>query len=224
MLAGGLAAAVTMAGGADAMASSTKSVTADRGGVSDSEAAERHDDVFKRGSELITPHMRLVGRTPKRTAGASKDLRDGIRLLDEALRLYPNNWSALWIQGKAFQALDDHAQAYARFKRSYALEPDNADIGRELMLECLEVGRMTEAVDVARAASDKTPGDAGLRANLALALLLAGRITDAGDTAGVALQMDPDDAITKSLVRIIDDVRRGKRRPPRRVSDLTSRP
>ena len=138
--------------------------------------------------------------------------------------MYPNNWSALWIQGKAFQALDDHAQAYTRFKRSHALEPDNADIGRELMLECLEVGRMNEAVDVARAASDKTPGDAGLRANLALALLLAGRITDAGDTAGAALQMDPSDAITKSLVRIIDDVRRGKRRPPRRVSDLTSRP
>ncbi len=223
MLSGGLAAAVTLAGSAHVAASSSKSVAADRGGVSESEVAERHDDVFKRGSELITPYMRLAERTAKKP-GAAKDLREGIRLLDEALRLYPGNWSALWIQGKAFQALDDHAAAYARFKRSHALAPDNPDIGRELMLECLEVGRMSEAVDVARAASDKKPRDAGLRANLALALLLAGRVTEANDTAGVALQMDPSDAITKSLVRIIDDVRRGKRPPPRRVSDLTSRP
>ena len=223
MLAGGLAAAVTLAGGAHVTASSSKSVAADRGAVSESEVAERHDDVFKRGSELITPYMRLAERTAKKPGSAAKDLREGIRLLDEALRLYPGNWSALWIQGKAFQALDDHPAAYARFKRSHTLAPDNPDVGRELMLECLEVGRMSEAVDVARAAADKKPRDAGLRANLALALLLAGRVTEANDTAGVALQMDPSDAITKSLVRIIDDVRRGKRPPPRRVSDLTSR-
>jgi len=180
----------------------------------------RHNDLLKRGSDLIDPYMRLAGRPAKKAANAARDLREGIRLLDEALKLYPSNWSALWIQGKAFQALGDHPQAYARFKRSYAIQRNNPDVGRELMLECLEVGRSNEAVDVAREALSKAPKDPGLRANLALALLLAGRLGEASDEASAATHLDPSDAVTKNLVRIIEEVRSGTRPQPHHVSDL----
>jgi tetratricopeptide (TPR) repeat protein len=185
------------------------------------EADERkHNELFKRGADLITPYMSLTDRVPKKSDRKARELREGIRLLDDALKLFPDNWSALWIQGKAFQALGEHEQAYTRFKRSYALQGNNPDVARELMLESLEVGRANEAVDVARGAATKHPGDSGLRANLALALLLAGRLDEAAATAAEAQRMDPSDVITKDLVSIISEVRRGKRPRPRHVSDL----
>jgi tetratricopeptide (TPR) repeat protein len=180
----------------------------------------RHDELFKRGADLISPYMRLTDRPPRKSDDASRNLREGIRLLDEALKLFPGNWSALWIQGKAFQALDDHAQAYARFKRAFALQRDNPDVGREFMFECLEIGQGAEAVEVARTAASKAPRDAGLRANLALALLLAGRVSEADDAANQAQLIDPADKITQNLVRVIGEVRRGKRPRPRHMSDL----
>jgi tetratricopeptide (TPR) repeat protein len=189
-------------------------------GRSMSKADERkHDELFKRGADLISPYMRLTDR-PRRKATDARDLREGIRLLDEALKLFPGNWSALWIQGKAFQALDEHAQAYARFKRAYALQRDNPDVGREFMFECLEVGHVDEAVEAAGAAASRAPRDAGVRANLALALLLAGRVDEAEANASQAQLMDPDDKITKSLIRVIGEVRSGKRPRPHHISDL----
>ena len=186
-----------------------------------SEADERrHNELFKRGSDLISPYMRLTDRPPRKVDDAVRDLREGIRLLDEALTLFPENWSALWIQGKAFQALDEHTQAYARFKRAHALQRNNPDVGREFMFECLEVGHADEAVEVAQTAASRAPRDAGLRANLALAFLLAGRIKEANDTANQAQILDPADTITKDLVRVIAEVRSGKRPRPRHISDL----
>src|SRR5262245_60560454 len=64
---------------------------------------KKHNDLFKRGGDLINPYMRITDRPSKEASKASRDLREGIRLLDEALKLYPGNWAALWVQGKAFQ-------------------------------------------------------------------------------------------------------------------------
>ena len=88
------------------------------------------------------------------------------------------------------------------------------------MLECLEVGRSNEAVDVGREALSKGRKDPGLRANLALALLVAGRLGEASDEASAAAHLDPSDAVTKNLVRIIEEVRSGKRPRPHLVTDL----
>lgn len=156
---------------------------------------ERHNDLYKRGSDLIAPYLLLSGRRPK-------------------------TGSALWVQGKAFQSLNDHAQAYARFKRAYAIQSENPDVGRELMLECLQTQRMNEGVEVARATSSRTPRDAGLRANLGLALLMAGRIEEAADATAAALQLSSSDPITRDLLRVIQEVRAGKRAKPRRLADI----
>jgi tetratricopeptide (TPR) repeat protein len=182
--------------------------------------ARRHNELFRRGSGLINPYMQLAGRPVKKSSTAARDLREGIRLLDEVLKLNPINWSALWIQGKAFQTLADHSEAYTRFRRAHAIEHNNPNVGRDLMLECLELGRPKEAVDLARESLSKGPKDPGLRANLALALLLAGRIQEAADEASVAAHLDPSDGVTQNLVRIIEDVRGGRRPPPHHISDL----
>jgi tetratricopeptide (TPR) repeat protein len=181
---------------------------------------QKHNDLYKRGIALINPYMRLNDRPSKKSADTTRDLREGIRLLDEALKLAPDNWAALWMQGKAYQVLEEHEQAYVHFKRSFAIQRENADVARELMLECLELHRWIEAAEVGGVAVSRSPKDAGLRANLALALLLAGHVDDANDVANAALRMDSSDQITKDLVRKIGDVRSGRRPPPRSVSDL----
>jgi hypothetical protein len=47
----------------------------------------RHDELFRRSGELIHPYMRLTDRREKKASSASADLREGIRLLDDALQL-----------------------------------------------------------------------------------------------------------------------------------------
>jgi hypothetical protein len=57
------------------------------------------------------------------------------------------------------------------------------DVPRELCLECLHLGKFTEAVEAARRAVRVKRSEPGLQANLALALLLAGDVDEALDQA-----------------------------------------
>jgi tetratricopeptide (TPR) repeat protein len=179
-----------------------------------------HDAVYKRGVDLINPYMALHDRTSINDAERTTRLNAGIACLDRALTLVPSNWAALWIRGTAFQALGDHAHAYGSFESAYALHPQNPDVGRELVLECLELGRSAEAVSIADRMVTLAPQDAGLKANLALALILDGQVKQARQVIAIARRQDPDDAISKTLEQRIVQVEEGSRPQPKSIHDL----
>jgi tetratricopeptide (TPR) repeat protein len=181
---------------------------------------EDHDHLYKRGVELIRPHIILNDLPVKVDAVSEKELREGIGYLDRALKLYPENWAALWLRGKALQAVGAHTSAHESFQAAYGLQAANPDVGRELVLECMEIGKFDEAVRVANIISRDNPTNAGLRANLALALVLAGRVAEAQKAVGEALELDPGDEVTQALQHRIDDVARGKRAKPKQMKDL----
>jgi tetratricopeptide (TPR) repeat protein len=177
-----------------------------------------HNALFKHGADLIGPHMLLVDRKPAPRNDA--EVRVGIACLDRVLEMDPSNWSALWIRGKAFQSLGEHAQAVESFRSAYRINATQRDVAREFAEELLETAQFREAADIAREVSDRSPQDAGLKANLALALLLSGDVPSAQRSIAEALRLDPSDSISKALAKRIDDVASGARPQPKSIAEL----
>jgi tetratricopeptide (TPR) repeat protein len=148
------------------------------------------------------------------------EIREGIRLLERAVALVPASWPAHWFIGKGHQALGDHERAYEAFGRAKGLCQTNADVPRELCLECLHLGRFAEAVEAARLAVRRERSDPGLQANLALALLLAGDVDEALGQAGQAAARNPEDQINRAFLTLIKDVKEGRRRQPATLAEL----
>lgn len=180
----------------------------------------QHDELFKRGTDLISPLMKIHGRESKLSIGRREPLLSAIADLQAVTVYNPGNWAAFWFKGKAYQALGNKDAANREFKAAFALERQNPDVAREYGISCLDLGLGAEAVLSATHASGLVPDDAGLKANLALALLLAGRNGEAKEAIDESLSASPDDPISKSVHRLIDEVLSGKRKQPRFMADL----
>ncbi len=179
-----------------------------------------HNVLYERGIRLIRPYLRLLDHAGAGGVTREQDLNEGIACLDGALKLFPSNWAALWFRGKAYQSLRHHDRARDSFRSAYEIHPQNVDVGRELVIECLELGLTKEAVRVAEKTLGTSPDSADLRANLALALLLDGQVDRAKKEVSDAAAQDPGDPITRALQSRIDAVVRGVRPPPRSLDDL----
>jgi len=187
--------------------------------LTEAEAAE-YTEAYQRGSDLLEKHSDLQDQESVPSEGREAELQEGIRLLQKAVAILPTSWPAHWLIGKGHQALGDHQRAYEAFREAARLSQKNADVARELSLECLHLGRHAEAVTAARLAMQITRSDPGLQANLALALLLAGDIDEALDQAEQAAARSPEDEINRNLLAIIREVKEGRRRQPATLAEV----
>jgi tetratricopeptide (TPR) repeat protein len=183
------------------------------------EAAE-YTEAYQRGSDLVMKHINLHDREPAPAPTKEAELREGLGSLQRAVAIEPRSWPAYWLIGKGYQALDDHPRAYEAFRQATRLCKENADLPRELSLECLHLGKFTEAVDAARLAVRVERSDPGLQANLALALLLAGDINEALDQAEQAAVRSPRDEINLAMLNVIKEVKDGRRPQPKTLAEL----
>lgn len=179
---------------------------------------DRHNEYYQKGCDLIQPFMVLHGKEIK--SAQKKKIEEGIMYLDAVTKINPDNWAAFWIKGKAYQALGDSLPAYSEFKSSYSIQKENPDVTRELMIECLNLGKSEEGVQVAKEALNLRPNDSGLNANLALALLIKGDLDEALLRIDKAINLDPSDAINHNVKLFINNVRSGKRKQPKTYYDL----
>lgn len=179
-----------------------------------------HDIYYRRGATLIEPFMDLEGKMVTIDAGAKDSITEGIRYLNAVTQINPKNFAAYWIKGKGYQALKQHDSAYLQFGKSFKLKKDNPDVARELMIECLYLGKGAEAVSVSLYALSLDSTNAGLMGNLALAYLIYGDTVLADKTVKKALQIDPHDEINLQLAQIIDEVIAGKRDRPTRYDEI----
>jgi tetratricopeptide (TPR) repeat protein len=181
-------------------------------------------DLYERGAAAVKNRLVLSGvpwQAPDEHG--RRRLQNGVDCLLRHQRASPDSWPALWLAGKALQALGDNEGAVRELARAFAIKPDHADVGREYVSVLLDLGRAAEAEPIARAACAARPSDAGLVANLALTLLLAGKPDEAAAAVERALTMDPNDKITAEVARIINDVRTGRRPAPRSLQELQGR-
>jgi tetratricopeptide (TPR) repeat protein len=183
------------------------------------ESAE-YTEVYRKGCGLLNKHIELHDREPTSSSGKDAEVRDGIRCLQRAVALQPRSWPAWWLIGKGYQALGDRPRACEAFRQAARLCQDNADVPRELCLECLQLGHFQEVVEAARRAMRVERSDAGLQANLALALLLAGDVDEALDQAEQASARSPKDPINRFLLTVICEVKDGRRPQPKTLAEL----
>lgn len=181
---------------------------------------ENHDKYADKGMQLIEPYVILLGKSPRSDKNKETRLLEGIRYLDAVSQINPDNFGAFWFKGKAYQALNQHEQAYQAFEKSFELNKQNPDVARELMLECLDLGKGQRAVEVALHALGQNKKDTGLIANLALAYLFNADLDLASKTIGKAIAAAPSDQINQNVKKIIDEVISGKRPQPKKHSDL----
>jgi tetratricopeptide (TPR) repeat protein len=178
--------------------------------------AELHDELYREGCRILQPYLPLVdGLTPSRPVDLA-DIERGRRLLARALDLYPNNWSAYWILGMACRAAGYKDEAYEALSRAWAINPNQVDVGRELVLQCCINGRGMEAVQVSGKVLALKQEDAGLLSNHALALLLAGEVGRARFFAARATAAAPDNRAAQGVAQAIEDVISGRMPCPKK--------
>jgi tetratricopeptide (TPR) repeat protein len=182
--------------------------------------AAEYNEAYRRGCRLLNKHITLHDRQAAPSSGRAVEVREGIRRLERAVAVQPRSWPAWWMIGKGHQALGDHPRAYEAFRQAASLCRDNADVFRELGLECLQGGKFGEAVEAARQAMRLKRSDAGLQANLALALLLAGDVDEALGQAEQASAREPKDEINRNLLAVIREVKEGRRPQPKTLAEV----
>jgi len=177
----------------------------------------RRGDLYDRGSELISRHMVLMERPLSVDAEATRHLRAGVEMLEEFVALNPEHWQGRWLLGKGYQALAAPEDARRWFAESWALGPDNINVGREYGEALLVVGEFETAVSVLRETLALQPEDVGLMGNLALGLLFVGADEEAMTLMQHAQRLDPTDTINETLSALIEEVRTGQRPRPTRL-------
>ena len=182
-----------------------------------------HEAAYARGAELVEPYLVLADRPPVQRPGKEDDLRRGVACFELVLPLVPGNWTAMWLKGKAHQALDERDLAVQAFRAAYQLEQNNPDVGRELVQALLDTSANREAATIANEVAERHPEDAGLVANLAVALLLDAQIERAQQVVERAHQLAPADPVTLALRQLIDDVASGRRPQPTSLRELEGR-
>ena len=181
---------------------------------------ENHNPYYLKGTKLIEPFMDLEGKSIKVDTKSKDSIIEGIRYLDAVTKINPNNFAAYWVKGKGYQTLKQHDSAYLQFDKSFELKKDNPDVARELMIECLHLGKGKEAVKVSLHSLSLDSTNAGLIGNLALAYLINGDTELADKTIKKTIQTDPNDKINLKLSDIINEVIIGKRNRPTKYDEI----
>jgi tetratricopeptide (TPR) repeat protein len=179
-------------------------------------------DIFKKGVELVDPYIFISDRKASKIESAEDNdkIKRGIEYLELVVQLETQHWAAYWLLGKTQQTLQNAEKAYSNFKSAFSINPSHPDVCRELMMECLQLGKTEEGIEVAKTAVKIDSNDPGLLANLGLALFLNANLDEAKRTAEKALAQAPSDPITRNLLMMITQVQNGKRPQPRKISDL----
>jgi Flp pilus assembly protein TadD len=182
----------------------------------DEETVQLHNTLMRGAADILLPYLSVAERKEK-DATAPEDraaVQRGIEMLERVLQINPQNWSASWFLGMAFNVLVRLDDAYQAFARAYSLHQDNPDVGRQLVLACLSLGKATEALNVSSQLLARWPDDSGFLANHALACLINNRVSDAVAAITRSLELNPDDPISRNVQKVILECQTGRRSPP----------
>ena len=182
------------------------------------EEADELNAKLNKAHELAGPYIFIADKKHKRAK--KKNLRQAIKLYDEVLVQLPDHWVSLFFQGKAYQALGEHENAYQSFKLAYHHHTENKDVLNEYALEAMELGYFQEALETLEKGQKKFQTDIGVRGNYALALIMNGRIDDGLEALHQVQNMWPDDPITKNVIVIAKKIQSGEAALPATVEGL----
>lgn len=183
---------------------------------------DAHNALTTAGAAIVKTHALIGERSTQEPPGffARREIKKGIHLYTEALKINPEGWSSMWALGKLHQRLGENAEALTWFTEAHQIKPDQIDVLREAGIAALNVGAKEEALKLCFAAVRLAPDDLGLQSNLALAYLLARDDEHAEECARVAVSRAPQDAPSRAVLALVQDVRQGKKQRPERLGEV----
>lgn len=182
------------------------------------EEVNAHDALIAAGAAIVKAHAFVADRPASSALGfwARREVKKGIHLYKQALKINPRGWSSMWALGKLHQRLGAHMDALEWFTKAHQIKPDQVDVLREAGLAALSVGAKDEAQKLCFAAVRLAPDDLGLQSNLALAYLIGGDDEHAEECARVAVSRAPRDVSSQAVLLLVQEVRHGKKKRPER--------
>lgn len=182
----------------------------------DTVTQELHDQLYQGAMDLLQPFVDFSSGRAIVSDADRKAIERGSEILRRVFSINPLNWAAMWLLGFACRAAGQGEAALEAFQAAYAIERLNLDVGRELSLQCINMGKAEEAVRVCAEVLELGPFDAGLIANYGLALLISGRTEEAVQATSASLEISPNDPITLELAGLVAAVQNGRRAAPDR--------
>lgn len=184
------------------------------------EQIEVHDALTAAGWVIVKAEAMTGSRAVRTAPGffAQRELKRGIRLFSDALKINPEGWSSMWALGKLYQRLGDDLAALKWFTEAHRIKPDQPDVLREAGLAALNIGAKEQALKFCFAAVRLAPDDLGLQSNLALAYLLSSDDEHAEECARVVMSSAPQDAMARAVFALVQAVCQGKKQRPERLS------
>lgn len=183
---------------------------------------EEINAIYQASCDKIIPYIRLEDSNqgdPNSEEGKAS-LIEGIKGFETVISFSPANWSAHWMIGKAQQALQQHESAYNAFLKAYRNSLTDENVMRELAIECLQTKRFQQAVHYCYVAMEFALEDYTLWPNMAVAQMFNGNLEESESWAKKSLVRLPGDVVATNVLRIIAEIRDGKRPQPNDFSAL----
>lgn len=177
---------------------------------------ETRSDLFERArmtieTSLVLHHMEKAPYDNE----DKRQIRAAIELLSQHHRGNPTKWEAVWLAGRAYEAIGEYETAVQIMEQGYKQHPELEEFRRCFVSTLLHVGRAAEAEPILRGLLADHPEDASLVSDIALAQLVGGDPETAERTMQEALAMPAGQTKhTYELAQVIKDVRAGKRGIP----------
>ena len=138
-----------------------------------------------------------------------------IKHYKRCLEIAPDNWQAIWLLAKLYQAMGEGQVALNLFKKAMELEKENPDVAREASISAMEMGEVDLALEYSADAVRRGPEMVGLLSNHALYLTVAGRDDEAVSTIEKALKLAPEDSMVLRVSGMVFGVAEGQKERPR---------
>lgn len=177
---------------------------------------------YREANTILLPHLQAEAPPGSDLEARDADLRRGVALLQAYVAEDASTWPPFWLLGKGLQALGDHTAALEALERAFEIEPTDPDIGREVAVAAVAVGRYDRAVAGYRAVHGAYPHDVGIRINLALALLLAGDSDGALAEIEATQRAAPDNSMVDTVLQHVRAVSEGRVARPTSMDELRS--
>lgn len=160
---------------------------------------------YEQGCNLIKPFSHLTDQPRNEISPTDKqDILRGIDYLRQAIAIKEDSWRAMWVIGKAYEALDDNENALDWFEQACRFDHNNSSVFREAFVQCFKLGLGEKAEHYALSALELQPNDPELMGNYAIGLLLNHKPQQAKTIAQKACESNPEDSINQNILRMIN--------------------
>lgn len=173
---------------------------------------EQFNRLYEKAYALVAHLIILDNQNDAKKIGffASLKIERCIKLLEKALKIYPDSWQCMLMTAKAHQRLGRTEYAILWLEKAYAQEPDNASLAKEIGMRATQLGKPSLAIQCLSDLAKRHARDAEVHISLGCAYLLSNELHCAKEAFNQALLVEPTNPNHEKLIGLANYVIAGK--------------